>query len=156
MLSCVWQFCNPRDCCPPSSAVHGISQEWTLEEVAIFFSRGSSWPTDQTHVSCIDRWIIYHQVPGKRRYRWNMSKRWGEGEGGMTWDGSIKTYMLPYIKWIASGNLLCDAGNQSWCSVITLRMGWRGRWAGGLRGRGHMYTYGWFMLMYGRSHHNIV
>ena len=23
-------------------------------------------------------------------------------------------------------------------------------------GRGHMYTYGWFMLMYGRNQHNIV
>ena len=24
------------------------------------------------------------------------------------------------------------------------------------RGRGHVYTYGWFMLMYGRNHHSIV
>ena len=30
------------------------------------------------------------------------------------------------------------------------------RWKGGSRGRGHMYTYGWFMLMYGRNQHNIV
>ena len=27
---------------------------------------------------------------------------------------------------------------------------------GGGSGRGHMYTCGWFMLMYGRSQHNIV
>ena len=27
---------------------------------------------------------------------------------------------------------------------------------GGLRGRGHMYIYGWFMLMNGRNNHNIV
>ena len=26
----------------------------------------------------------------------------------------------------------------------------------GSRGRGHMYAYGWFMLMCGRSHHNII
>ena len=26
----------------------------------------------------------------------------------------------------------------------------------GSRGRGHMYTYGWFTLMYGRDRHNIV
>ena len=25
-------------------------------------SRGSSWPRDQTHISCIGRWILYHQV----------------------------------------------------------------------------------------------
>ena len=29
-------------------------------------------------------------------------------------------------------------------------------WEGGLRGREHMYTYGWSMLMYGRKQHNIV
>ena len=27
---------------------------------------------------------------------------------------------------------------------------------GGSRGRRHVYTYSWFMLMYGRNHHNIV
>ena len=31
-----------------------------------------------------------------------------------------------------------------------------GRWEGVSRGRGHMYTCGCFMLMYGRSQHNIV
>ena len=30
------------------------------------------------------------------------------------------------------------------------------RWEGGLRGRGHGYTYGWFMLMFGRNQHNTV
>ena len=29
-------------------------------------------------------------------------------------------------------------------------------WEGGSRGRGHMYTYGWFILMYGRNQHNSV
>ena len=31
-----------------------------LKWVAISFSRGSSWPKDQTQVSCIGRWILYH------------------------------------------------------------------------------------------------
>ena len=35
-------------------------------------------------------------------------------------------------------------------------LGWGGRWEEGLRGRGHMYSYGWFMLMYGRNQHSIV
>ena len=38
---------------PPGFSVHGISQARTLEWVAISFSRGSSWPRDQTWVSCI-------------------------------------------------------------------------------------------------------
>ena len=37
--------------------------------VAIFFCRGSSWPRDQTRISCIGRWILYHwitkEVPGE-------------------------------------------------------------------------------------------
>ena len=35
-------------------------------------------------------------------------------------------------------------------------VGWDRRWEGGLGGRGHMYAYGWFMLMYGRNQHNTV
>ena len=32
----------------------------------------------------------------------------------------------------------------------------RGRWEGFSGGRGHTYTYGWFMLISGRNQHNIV
>ena len=35
-------------------------------------------------------------------------------------------------------------------------MGWGGRWEWGSGWEGHMYTHGWFMLMYGKNHHNIV
>ena len=46
-------LCNPVDCNPPDSSVHGISQARTLEWVAMPFSRASSQPRDQTQVSCI-------------------------------------------------------------------------------------------------------
>ena len=45
-------LCDPRDCSPPGSSVHEIFQARILEWVAIFFSRGSSQPRDQTQVSC--------------------------------------------------------------------------------------------------------
>ena len=51
--SAVSNSCFPMDCSPPGSSVHGISQARILEWVAISFSRGSSWPRDQTWVSCI-------------------------------------------------------------------------------------------------------
>ena len=35
-------LCDPTDCSPPGSSVHGILQARTLEWVAISFSRGSS------------------------------------------------------------------------------------------------------------------
>ena len=51
ILSRVLLFCDPVDCSPPGSSVHGILQARTLEWVAISFSRGSSWPRDQTPIS---------------------------------------------------------------------------------------------------------
>ena len=43
-------LCDPMDCSPPGSSVHGISQARILEWVAISFSRGSSKPRDWTQV----------------------------------------------------------------------------------------------------------
>ena len=43
----------PHELYPPCSCVHGILQARILEWVVIPFSRGSSWPRDQTPVSCI-------------------------------------------------------------------------------------------------------
>ena len=45
------RLCDPMDCSPPASSVHGISQATVLEWVAISFSRGSSLPRDHTQVS---------------------------------------------------------------------------------------------------------
>ena len=45
-------LCNAKDCSLPGSPVHGILQARTLVWVAIPFPRGSSWPRDQTWVSC--------------------------------------------------------------------------------------------------------
>ena len=46
-------LCNPMDCSPPGSPVHGILSGSILEWVAIPFSRGSAWHRDGTRVSCI-------------------------------------------------------------------------------------------------------
>ena len=43
--------CNPMDCSPPGSSVHGIAQERIVEGVAISFSRESFQPRNQTQVS---------------------------------------------------------------------------------------------------------
>ena len=47
------RLCDPVDCGPPGSSVHGILQARILEWGAISFSRGSSRPRDQTQVSRI-------------------------------------------------------------------------------------------------------
>ncbi|CAN0162690.1 unnamed protein product [Rangifer tarandus platyrhynchus] len=56
-------LCDPTDCSPSISSVHGILQAKILEWVAISSSRGSSPPRDRTCiscVSCISRYILYH------------------------------------------------------------------------------------------------
>ena len=45
---------------PSGSSIHGISQARILEWVAASFYRGSSRHMDQTQISCIGRWILYH------------------------------------------------------------------------------------------------
>ena len=50
LQSCL-TLCDPVDCSPPDSLVHGILQARILEWVAMSPSRESSWPRDQTHFS---------------------------------------------------------------------------------------------------------
>ena len=76
-------LCDPMNCSPPGSSVHGIFQARILEWVAISFFRGSSQPRDQTQVSCI---------AGRCFNLW------------VTREAQI--YTLPCVKQTASGKLL--------------------------------------------------
>ena len=46
-------LCNPMDCSPPGSCVHGTFQARILEWVGRFLLQGIFPPRDQTHVSCV-------------------------------------------------------------------------------------------------------
>ena len=46
-------LCDPMDCSPPGSFVHGILQTRILEWIAMPSSRGSSWSRGQTHISYV-------------------------------------------------------------------------------------------------------
>ena len=79
----------------------------------------------------------------------------GEREGGTIWENSIETYTT-----------ICEIGDQSkfdaWnralkASALGQPEEWNGEGGGsGVKMVGHMYTHVWFMLMYGKNHHNIV
>ena len=58
-------LCNPVDCGPPGSSVHGTFPARILEWVAISFSRGSSRPRDQTQVSCLAGRVFTTEPPSK-------------------------------------------------------------------------------------------
>ena len=80
----------------------------------------------------------------------------GEGEGGMIWENSIETCILSCVKQITSPGLMHETG----CSEL---MHWDD--PEGCDGEGggrrvqdgeNMYTHGWFMSVYGKTHYNIV
>ena len=52
-------LCDPMDCSPPHSSVHGILQARILEGVAMPSSRGSSRPRDRTPGLLHCRQILY-------------------------------------------------------------------------------------------------
>ena len=66
-------LCDPMDCSPPGSSVHGIFQARILERVAISFSRRSSKTRDWTQVS---------RIVGRRFTVWVTKEAWwGVGRG---------------------------------------------------------------------------
>ena len=51
LLQSYLTLCDPMDCSPPGSSVHGILQARILESVVILFSTRLSWPRDHTRVN---------------------------------------------------------------------------------------------------------
>ena len=65
------QLCDPMDCSPSGSSVHGIFQARVLEWTAISFSRGSSRPRNRSRVSRIAGrhftvWATREALPPRR------------------------------------------------------------------------------------------
>ena len=80
----------------------------------------------------------------------------GEGEGGMIWENSIKTFVLSYVKQIVSPGSKHETGSSGMLHW-DYPEGWDGVGGGsGVQGGEYMYTHGWFMSMYGKNHYNIV
>ena len=63
-LSCP-TLCDPKDCNPPGSSVHGILQTRILEWVAIPFLKGSSKFRNRTEFSCTAGRFFTTEPPGK-------------------------------------------------------------------------------------------
>ena len=64
-------LCDPVDCSPPGSSIHGILQARILEWVAISFSRGSSQLRDWTQIS---------HIAGRRFNLWATKEAWLQSE----------------------------------------------------------------------------
>ena len=80
----------------------------------------------------------------------------GEGKGGMIWENSIETFILPSVKQINSSTSMQETGHSKpvhWDNPEgwDVEGGGRGFWDGG-----HRYTHGWFMSIYGKNHNIVI
>ena len=88
---------DPTDYSLQGSSVRGISQERILEWVTSSYSRGSSWPRDQTHISCTGKWAVYHWATWEAPVQhWMMSENTTLRERSLT-QKSTK-YMVMIIR----------------------------------------------------------
>ena len=114
----VSNFLWPLDCSPPGSSVHGIVQARILEWVAISHSRGSSWPRDPAHISCIS--CTGRQIHYQYRYMGNLSlfrgesTRWQLGGEGWSREG--------FVKWGLQKHAVMVMRQSSWEGFIIRRM----------------------------------
>ena len=99
------------------------------------------------HMWNLEKWNRWTCLKGRNRDA-NIGNscvdRWGEE--GMNWEIVTDTCALPWVIQISSGNLLNTTGLSSvLCGNLD---GWDGEDG---RGRGYMYTYNWFTLLYSRN-----
>ena len=93
---------NPMDCSPPGSSVQAIFQTRILEWIAIPFSKRSSWPRDQTWVSCfVGRLFTIWATRGC--YYINIVEGRAEtGRSGVWWEPA---------SWFADGGLSAESSH---------------------------------------------
>ena len=111
-------LCDPMDCIPPDSSVHGILQGRILEWIAILFSRGSSWSRDQTKISCIvgrfftiwaTREAQYSQLTMVSGEQWR--------------DSAIHIYIYPFfpkLPFHPGSHILCKIVCHIMCKLLPL------------------------------------
>ena len=108
-------FCNPMDCSPPRSSVHGISQARILEWVVLPSTWGYFQPRDWTCIPFIGRQILYH---------WTMAGGGGEKAGIIALFHLVAhTFISLSRVWTSSWQKVCKA----WCWKKLLRVPWTGR-----------------------------
>ena len=74
-------LCDTMDYSLPGSSVHGILQAKILEWVAMLFSRGYSWPRDQTCISYITGGFFTYQTTRKVLLKALIIPNVGSGRG---------------------------------------------------------------------------
>ena len=95
-------FCNPMDCSPPSSSIHGILQVRILEWVAMPF------PRDWILVSSLQADSLRTIFISSEEFEWSPSLTWRAFYGSGRRHITLKMSGLPFItqKWRGKGRVL--------------------------------------------------
>ena len=149
-------FCYKKEhiwvCSNEVDELRAYYTEWSKSEIQTLYINACIWNLERWH------WWSYMQgSKGDTDIMKRLLGSVGGGEGGMIWENSTETYISPFIKQTANSSLMYDAGHPKPVSRDNLEE-WGGEGGGGgCSGcRGHVYVYGWFILMYGWNHHNVV
>ena len=111
----------------PSMGSHRVGHDWSDLAAAAAWNIGKQY-----------QWSYMQDTDVKNRLLDSVE----EGENGMTWENSIKTWTLLYVKQMASERLIHEAGSQSQWSGTTQRDRVGREVRGRLRMRGtHVYLW---------------
>ena len=112
------------DCSPPGSSVHGTVEARLVERVAIPFSRGSSWPRNQTCKSCtagafFTIWATRAAPETADLQKYCAKQRGRLGEGQVLVKLLVSRQMHVPGKWVVCVNSRRPCGNH-WFSFTVL------------------------------------
>ena len=82
----------------------------------------SSWAQYNAYIWNLERWYWWTYLQssnGDADLENRLLDTAEEGEGGTNWENSMETYISRYVKEIANGDLLCDTGSSTQCSLTT-------------------------------------
>ena len=98
LQSCRWlvaqlcpTLCDPMECSPPGSSVHGIFQARVLERVAISSFRESSQPRYQTQVFCLA--VRFFTTEGNHSWTF-IGRTDAEAEAPILWPPNAKNRLI--------------------------------------------------------------
>ena len=95
-------LCDPKDCGPPGSSVHGILQARILQWVAVPTPRGSSQLRYRTQVSLIVGWFFTIWIWTNRVFRESPHIKHGKDLTNV--QAPIQTYFSKKIRWKEKNN----------------------------------------------------
>ena len=106
----------------PGSSVHGISQAWILEWVAISFSRGSSRPRNQTVsplASALPGGFFTTEPPGKPNLPMTLLQTWSSHAAALKPSMEYSAFRIDAQANLILWNLALVSSPNQWIVVVT-------------------------------------